>query len=167
MAMMTVIVFLQMLCVQVCQKASDQAGCIQALDSDPRARTATDLTALANICLDLAVANTTDSLGFVQKMTRDPGTSPNLKSVLRGCVNNYQYAVNSFRVAISDLKSDVLTANYDIKTAVDGPQSCSDDLAKRGLSVPEISNRNSYVRLFSNIGDVITTAMLNTPSPRE
>lgn len=156
-----------MLSSQVCQKTTDNARCLRALGSDSRTSKATDLTALANICLDLAVANSSDSLTFLQKMNRDPSTSPALKSALGSCVNNYQSAVASFKSAISDLQSDVMTASYDIKVATDGPKICSDDLAKRGLSVPEISSRNNYIQLFSNIGDVITSAMLKPPSPRE
>ncbi|PKI58045.1 hypothetical protein CRG98_021538 [Punica granatum] len=151
----------------VSHKASDNTGCVQALSSDPRTSTASNLTALANICLDLAVANSTNSLGFVKKMDQEPSTSPDLKSVLDSCVKNYDFAVQSFQSAISDLKSDMSTAILDIKTAIDGPQSCRDELSKHSLSVPEISKRNRYIHLYSNIGDVITRTILDPIPSRQ
>ncbi|OWM85035.1 hypothetical protein CDL15_Pgr027822 [Punica granatum] len=151
---------------QVCQQTFDYAGCVEALSSDSRTNDATNLTTLVTICLDLALANATDIVGFVKQMAEDPSTNPDLKSVLSDCVFGYQDTVGSFRSAGHKVRSksevQLRVALYEVAAAIDGPESCRLELADHNLSEPpEIFKRYGYIRLFSIIGDVLLELMLH------
>jgi hypothetical protein len=69
--------------------------------------------------------------------------------------------VLDFQSARKELDEDTITANYDIKMAVDDNISQCETALKSGVQVPEISSRNNLVYLHSNIGDVITDKLIN------
>ncbi|XP_044475800.1 uncharacterized protein LOC123203506 isoform X3 [Mangifera indica] len=104
-----------------------------ALALDPKALSTTNVKLLAKIALNLAVSNSTSSLKYIDAMAKKEKSSPKLKSAHEFCISQYQYTVNSFKSALSDLDVDPMTANYDAKVASDGASYCADKLKSEGF----------------------------------
>ena len=144
----------------VCKETIDYAKCIKALESDPRAKSAENLNALANITLELAIDNAKDSLAFIKKLLeKNISCSSDIRLALKQCVTSYKTAIASFKSALSELSEDPMTANYDIKTTTDDANSCENEMASRKIRIPSVSKKNNQVKLYSSIGDVITNKL--------
>ncbi|XP_044475327.1 uncharacterized ATP-dependent helicase C29A10.10c-like [Mangifera indica] len=104
-----------------------------ALALDPKALSTTNVKLLAKIALNLAVSNSTSSLKYIDAMAKKEKSSPRLKSAHEFCISQYQYTVNSFKSALSDLDVDPMTANYDAKVASDGASYCADKMKSEGF----------------------------------
>ncbi|XP_040997085.1 uncharacterized protein LOC121243090 [Juglans microcarpa x Juglans regia] len=144
----------------VCKEAVERAtkgnivtyeNCLEALESDSRTRTTSNLKALAKIALELALANATESEAYVDDLLKKNRTS----APLEACSSWYDSAVGSFRSALGELDDDVEVASYDVRIAADDANYCEDALASGGVKVPSISTRNDYIKLYSFIGYVI------------
>ncbi|KAG6673880.1 hypothetical protein I3842_15G013600 [Carya illinoinensis] len=126
-------------------------SCLEALESDSRTRTTSNLKALAKIALELGLANATVSEAYVDDLLKKNRTSAPLEQ----CSSWYDSAVGSFRSALGELDDDVDVASYDVRIAADDANHCEDALASGGFKVPSISIRNDYIKLYSFIGYVI------------
>lgn len=136
----------------VCKETKNyNKKCRLVLGSDPRTKSVKDLNRLAEISLQLSIADAKNSLAFIKKMV---GTK-----AVRQCGVLYEAVVASFKSALVELEEDPLTSNYDILMAADNADACENELAKRGVRVPSISARNNGVKLFSRIGYVITNML--------
>ncbi|KAG6625961.1 hypothetical protein CIPAW_15G014000 [Carya illinoinensis] len=124
-------------------------SCLEALESDSRTRTTSNLKALAKIALELGLANATVS--EADDLLKKNRTSAPLEQ----CSSWYDSAVGSFRSALGELDDDVDVASYDVRIAADDANHCEDALASGGFKVPSISIRNDYIKLYSFIGYVI------------
>ncbi|KAF5444544.1 hypothetical protein F2P56_033668 [Juglans regia] len=138
----------------VCRETISYAGCMHAFQSDPRAKTASNFMDLAKIALELGLKNAIDSKAYIDGLLEKNHAAP-----IKKCSFWYEAVVGSFQSALSELKEDALTANYDVKIAGDDAASCENELASGGVKVPSISARNNDVALYSNIGDVITNKL--------
>ncbi|KAE8100392.1 hypothetical protein FH972_018298 [Carpinus fangiana] len=138
----------------VCKKTISYANCVEALDSDSRTPSASNLKDLAKIALGLALSNATESKSFIDKLLKIKRTAAVAK-----CSSWYKLVVASFRSALEEVEEDALTANYDAKIASDYAVSCENELGSRGIKIPAISTINNYVQLYSSIGFVITNEL--------
>lgn len=146
----------------VCKEAVDYAtkgtlsygSCLEALESDSRTRSASDLKDLAKIALQLALANATASKAYIDDLLKKNHTA-----AIEKCFSLYKFVVGSFWSALQELDEDVMTANYDVKIAGDDASACENELLSGGVKVPEISRRNNDVQLYSSIGFVITNKL--------
>ena len=138
----------------VCKKTISYANCVEALDSDSRIPSASNLKDLAKIALGLALSNATESKSFIDKLLKIKRTAAVAK-----CSSSYKLVVASFRSALEEVEEDALTANYDAKIASDYAISCENELGSHGIKIPAISTRNNYVQLYSSIGFVITNEL--------
>ncbi|XP_044474937.1 uncharacterized protein LOC123202852 [Mangifera indica] len=121
----------------VCEETTQCSykDCVAALALDPKALSTTNVKLLAKIALNLAVpvSNSTSSLKYIDAMAKKEKSSPRLKSAHEFCISQYQYTVNSFKSALTDLDVDPMTANYDAKVASDGASYCADKLKSGGF----------------------------------
>lgn len=136
----------------VCKKTLNYADCVSAIGS----ASASDLKSLARVSLETAVANTSNGKDYIDKLAKAKSTKPTLIPALKECVSDYESAAASFKSAKMELDEDISSANYDAKAAGDGAESCSTALKVTKTNVPSVEARNYYVRLYSNIGFVIT-----------
>uniref|UniRef100_A0A7N2KVP1 Pectinesterase inhibitor domain-containing protein n=2 Tax=Quercus lobata TaxID=97700 RepID=A0A7N2KVP1_QUELO len=138
----------------VCKNTIDNANCLKALESDPRAVKASRLKDLAKIALELAVANATESKAYIDALLTKNHTEP-----IKQCSFWFEAVVGSFRSALRELDEDVLSANYDSKIAGDDADSCENALALGKVQIPSISTRNNYAKLYSSIAFEITNLL--------
>lgn len=144
---------------------------MDALSLDPRTDDATDLTTLATIGFDLALANVTEALDFVMQIMDDgdPSTSPDLRAALDFCIFTFQHAGLSFETASQEVTHRsalaLQTAYYDVITASQWSGRCSQELMSLNFRFPEISKRDDRIRLLCSIGQVIVTALISERSP--
>ncbi|KAG2663054.1 hypothetical protein I3843_16G008800 [Carya illinoinensis] len=138
----------------VCRETISYDRCMHALQSDPRAKTASNFMDLAKIALKLGLNNAINSKAYIDGLLEKNHAAP-----IKKCSFWYEAVVASFRSALAELEEDAMTANYDVKIAGDDAASCENELASGGVKVPSISTRNSDVALYSNIGDVITNKL--------
>ncbi|GAV89591.1 PMEI domain-containing protein [Cephalotus follicularis] len=143
----------------ICKETSNPPNCLSALQPDPRTTSVSTFRDLAQIALQLAIANTTNSQTFIKNMLNSKGNNPHLRHAIQNCVSSYRYAIYSFRSALNELDDDPLTANYDAKVAGDGATNCEDGVASTGQTVAPISTRNQYLLLYSDIGYRITNKL--------
>ncbi|XP_044474953.1 uncharacterized protein LOC123202867 [Mangifera indica] len=148
----------------VCEETSQCSykDCVAALALDPKALSTTNVRLLAKIALNLAISNSTNSLKYIDAMAKKEKSSPRLKSALEFCISQYQYTVNSFKSALSDLDVDPMTANYDAKVASDGAYYCADKLKSEGFQSKDVDSvraRNNHVLIYSDIGYTVTNKM--------
>ncbi|XP_042961369.1 uncharacterized protein LOC122296049 [Carya illinoinensis] len=136
-------------------------SCLEALESDSRTRTTSNLKALAKIALELGLANATSFRRYKLAAKCHFSCSDDLlkknrtSAPLEQCSSWYDSAVGSFRSALGELDDDVDVASYDVRIAADDANHCEDALASGGFKVPSISIRNDYIKLYSFIGYVI------------
>ncbi|XP_058096169.1 putative invertase inhibitor [Magnolia sinica] len=90
----------------------DYEFCIHILDSDPRTANA-DLVGLANISLDLALRNATDTHGYISHLLEN-ATEPSMKKWLNICLEKYDHALAGISDAFMSLASKVYE-NFDLK----------------------------------------------------
>jgi pectinesterase inhibitor-like protein len=138
----------------VCKKTVSYTSCVEALDSDSRTSSVSNLKDLAKIALGLALSNATESKSFIDGLLKIKRTTAVAK-----CSSSYKLVVASFRSALEEVEEDALSANYDAKIAGDSAVSCENELGSSGIKVPAISTRNKYIQLYSNIGFVITNEL--------
>ncbi|KAK9216379.1 hypothetical protein WN944_008388 [Citrus x changshan-huyou] len=136
----------------VCKKTLNYADCVSAIGS----ASASDLKTLARVSLERAVSNTTNSKDYIDKLAKDKSTAPALIRALKECVSDYESSAASFKSAKMEIDEDISSANYDAKVAGDGADSCDTSLKATKKDVPSVKARNYYVKLYSNIGFVIT-----------
>ncbi|KAF4352094.1 pectinesterase inhibitor-like [Cannabis sativa] len=140
---------------KICKKTLDNTKCLAALESDPRSKTATSLKALAKISVQLSISNAKGSLNFINDEIKK-GSGSGQQEVLEQCASSYKAMVLSFSSALEELDEDVMTANYDIKVAGDDADLCQAEMASKKVEIPSLADRNDQVKLYSNIGFVIT-----------
>ncbi|XP_062099142.1 pectinesterase inhibitor-like [Humulus lupulus] len=142
----------------VCKETLDYTKCLEALESDPKSKTTTDLKVLAKIAVQLSISNAKGSLSFIHDEIKK-GTGGAQQEALEKCASSYETVVESFNSALIELDDDVLSANYDIKVAGDDVDSCKSELVSKKVEIPALSDRNDQVKLYSNIGFVITNKL--------
>ncbi|XP_062099665.1 putative invertase inhibitor [Humulus lupulus] len=145
----------------VCKETINYAKCIEALEADPRTKSPKNLNTFAKDSISLAIKNAKDSLYFIQKMLKDKKMSGNssTRAVLKQCVESYKAVIASFKSARTELSEDAMSANYDVKTAVDYIDSCESEMSLKNVLVSSMPERNNQVRLYSSIGYVITNKL--------
>ncbi|PON52638.1 Pectinesterase inhibitor domain containing protein [Parasponia andersonii] len=148
----------------ICQETLNYTMCLEALGSDPQAKTTTDLKVLAKITLRLSISNAKDSLRFINKMINNINEITDDQPIvalaaLKQCAYWYEAVIGSFKSALVELKEDIMTANYDIKVAADDADYCQNELVSKKVDVPSLSERNYQVKLYSSIGFVITNKL--------
>uniref|UniRef100_A0A803NGK2 Pectinesterase inhibitor domain-containing protein n=1 Tax=Cannabis sativa TaxID=3483 RepID=A0A803NGK2_CANSA len=136
----------------------DNTKCLAALESDPRSKTTTSLKALAKISVQLSISNAKGSLNFINNEIKK-GSGSGQQEVLEQCASSYKATVESFSSALKELDDDVMSANYDIKVAGDDADLCQAELVSKKVEIPSLEDRNDQVKLFSNIGFVITNKL--------
>lgn len=151
---------------RVCKETETYAAkCQQVLGSDPRTRSVEDPRLLAEISLQLSVANAKDSLAFIKKIREEEEEEEEEAIIIqmRRCESFYEAAVASFRSALDELEEDPLTASYDVAVVADYALGCESALAQLGSRVVPhssiISARNDQLVFFSRICFVVTTLL--------
>ncbi|KAH7525088.1 hypothetical protein FEM48_Zijuj06G0187900 [Ziziphus jujuba var. spinosa] len=135
----------------VCKRTLEYSTkCQQLIGSDPKTKTLEDPKKLAEIVLQMSIANAQSSYDFINQMIKSNPAEP-----IKKCLFWYEAVVDSFKSSQGELKQDPQTANYDAKTAGDNADTCDKELAV-GPPIPEISDRNDQVRLHSRISDAAT-----------
>jgi pectinesterase inhibitor-like protein len=142
------------LVIGVCKQTINYINCVEALESDSRTPSASNLKDLAKIALGLALSNATESKSYIDGLLKKQRTAP-----VEKCSFWYEAVVGSFRSSLNELEEDALTANYDAKIAGDYAISCENELSTGQVRVRAISTRNNYVLLYSSIGFVITNQL--------
>ncbi|KAF4352095.1 hypothetical protein CsatB_006742 [Cannabis sativa] len=142
----------------ICKETLDNTKCLAALESDPRSKTTTSLKALAKISVQLSISNAKGSLNFINNEIKK-GSGSGQQEVLEQCASSYKATVESFSSALKELDDDVMSANYDIKVAGDDADLCQAELVSKKVEIPSLEDRNDQVKLFSNIGFVITNKL--------
>ncbi|XP_062098972.1 pectinesterase inhibitor [Humulus lupulus] len=146
----------------ICKETINYTKCIETLEADPRTKSPKNLNAFAEDSIRLAMENANESLHFIEHMVKNKtsGISRSTRAVLKQCVKSYKAVVASFKSALEELSEDAMTANYDVKVAVDFINDCGNEMSSKQIRVPSMPERNEQVRLFSSIGDVITTKLI-------
>ncbi|KAB1201072.1 hypothetical protein CJ030_MR0G005128 [Morella rubra] len=145
----------------VCKQAVDYASsnpgtvsyanCLEAFESDSRARYASNFKDLTTIALGLAVTNATESQAYIDGLLERSHTA-----AIERCSSWYEGVVARFQSARDELDEDFVCANIDVKVAGDYASNCENELVSAGVKVAAISTRNNYVHLYSSIAFVIT-----------
>ncbi|GMN48533.1 hypothetical protein TIFTF001_017708 [Ficus carica] len=143
----------------VCKETINNTNCLEFLESDPRTKNAMDLNDLAKLVLELALSNAKDSQNFINNMITGVYEPDHCQQVLEKCAFWYEAVVASFRSALLELEEDVMSANYDVEIAGDDAGNCENEMILNKVVIPSVSERNYQVKLYSNIGDVITNKL--------
>ncbi|KAM7251865.1 hypothetical protein ACFE04_023748 [Oxalis oulophora] len=138
-----------------CGTVDNPGTCISALQLDPKSATVENYHDLLVITLNLAIANTTNSKDFLV------ATKGKFNPVaMKACIEGFEYAVRTFRSALSGVDEDPESAGYDSAVAHDGAAECVTGFQSAKINVPtEISTRVGYVELYSNFANKITDHM--------
>ncbi|KAK9270415.1 hypothetical protein L1049_025994 [Liquidambar formosana] len=141
--------------------------CVEALESDPRTASASDLLTLANIAIELAIANATKAQAHLYDMLKNSDTGSNFKAPLEGCVHWYDMMIESFGEALDGVrKKNYDIANYCAFIVGDYVDNCEKELDSNAAHDPSLETNNKNVKEFSLIGYVITDLLDLSPHPR-
>ncbi|KAK9271398.1 hypothetical protein L1049_026988 [Liquidambar formosana] len=143
---------------EICGQTKNYTFCVEALESDRRTVSASDLVALTKIALELSIANATSSRAYIDDQLKSNETEPAKRPSLKACVSSYDAVVASFKSALLEVieDEDYQTANYDVAIAGDEANNCEQSLASAGFQDLSITTRNNFIKSFSNIGYVLT-----------
>lgn len=141
----------------VCRATKDYSSCLAALNVDPRAAKATTFHSISEIALQIAAKNATASRKYVDQMIADPNTIPSWKPVLESCKANFDMAAGQFLMAIRELSTDVMTANYDVWMASDEIYACLRFMRDSKQDIPPLVAACYHVKAHVSIGDAITS----------
>ena len=110
---------------ELCSTTQDPGLCVQALSSDPRTAAA-DLKGLAQISIDLAKANATDTATFVASLVGQT-TDPELKLRYQSCATDFNSCIGSLDSCTKAVSSgDFSGLQSQSSASLDGPVSCRD-----------------------------------------
>lgn len=124
--------------------------CLSILNQDPKASTAKDTRELAEIGLQIAIKNVTDSEKFTQQLA-EKTPDPQLKQQLSSCADAFKGASRQYNAALGDLTDDPFTASYDVFVSRDGPNYCKEGLEKMGFKVDSVFVRVDHVFTFYKV----------------
>ncbi|XP_077219085.1 putative invertase inhibitor [Tasmannia lanceolata] len=88
---------------KICKQTKDQNNCVQALNSDPRTKTA-DLKGLAHIALDLANKSASDTREYIGGLISNTSDAV-MEQYLNGCLDDYAAGLFGIQKANTDLNS--------------------------------------------------------------
>ncbi|KAK4754313.1 hypothetical protein SAY87_002417 [Trapa incisa] len=136
---------------QVCGNTSSipYNECVVALNGDFRTKKIRDIRALTFLSLDLAMANSSEAVGFVGGMAVKAPAG--LKRVLKFCYDSLYSSNRNFHSAVGDLMVDPMVANYDVLIAMDGVRNCRYQMETANVSIPAVNQRCNNVELFVRI----------------
>ncbi|XP_077251315.1 putative invertase inhibitor [Tasmannia lanceolata] len=139
----------------VCSRTNEHDFCVPALLSDARSSTA-DLPTLAQVTIDLVVANATDTLSHISSLI-STSTDPVLKSYLNDCLTQYQGMTIETDKATKDLESKrYSTIKIDMATIGYAALECETRFEKEPARVSPITTRNENIIGIEQIGEVIS-----------
>ncbi|OWM80073.1 uncharacterized protein LOC116189388 [Punica granatum] len=148
---------------EVCGKTSVRYDdCTEAL-YDFQTVTTKDLRALTMLTLNLAMANSSEAMGFVSGMVEN--SPPAMKPVLDSCFGFLYGSYFSFHSAILDINmGGKSTAASLITNALAGPADCRTAMELAKVSIPAVQTRCNNVEFFGKISYTATSMLTKTGS---
>ncbi|KAM7250314.1 hypothetical protein ACFE04_022197 [Oxalis oulophora] len=140
------------LILEFCDSVDNHAACLSALGADPKSATIESHHDLAQLALNLAIANTTSSKTLIES-TLTGKFDPNITSE---CIKGFSWSINSFNNSLKGIDDDAESAAYDATAALDGATECVAAFNGTKVEIPqEVLTRISYIQLFSGLANAL------------
>lgn len=138
---------------KACNRTTYIDLCVSSLRSDPRSSTASEVKELAEIALNVSIANGIETLTYIKEL-RSSGGGGRCGLCLRDCLEEYEDAVASLEDSVHQLRiRGFKKVNVLVSAAMTGSDTCEDGFVEVSSSggVSPLTQRNQlFYRLCSN-----------------
>ncbi|XP_010543937.1 PREDICTED: pectinesterase inhibitor 1-like [Tarenaya hassleriana] len=141
----------------ICGKTLNPSFCLKFLKSNPKILAA-GLPAVAKITIDSAQTSASKTFKRIQSIVQKT-TDPKSKQAYTSCLDNYESVVDTLDEAKEHLAAgDPVSVNVKVSAAMDGPDSCLDDL-KNVKADPSVVKSSEYIGSVCGITLVIANML--------
>ncbi|XP_010548973.1 PREDICTED: pectinesterase inhibitor 1-like [Tarenaya hassleriana] len=141
----------------ICGKALNPSFCLKYLKSNPKIL-ASGLPDVAKITIDSAQTSASKTFKQIQSIVQKT-TDPKSKQAYTSCLDNYESVVDTLDEAKEHLAAgDPASVNIKVSGAMDGPESCLDDL-KNIKADPSVVKNSEYIGNVCGITLVISNML--------